>query len=48
MLKYDMESKGVSEVPQGNQAESYFPSESELQMAQVGYLIALKKVGVLR
>ena len=36
MLKYDIESKGVRDVPQVDQADLDLPSESDLQMAQVG------------
>lgn len=36
MLQYDMESRGARDVPQVDQADFYLPSESELQMAQVG------------
>ena len=36
MLQYDMESKGVRDVPQVDQADLALPSESDLQMAQVG------------
>ncbi len=36
MLKYDVESKGARDVPQVDQPDLYLPSESELQMAQVG------------
>ena len=39
MLRYDMESKGAREVPQVDQPDLYVPSESELQMAQVGFVI---------
>lgn len=41
MLKFDMESKGTQDVPQVNQADLYLPSESELQMAQVGFAIGI-------
>ena len=36
MLKFDIESKAGSQVQQVDQAELYLPTESELQMAQVG------------
>ena len=39
MLKFDMESKGSLDVPQADQSDLYLPSESELQMAQVGFVI---------
>ena len=38
MLKYDMESKGARDVPQVDQPGLYLPSDSELQMAQVGVI----------
>ena len=49
MLKYDLESKGGSEIPQGDQdhAELYLPSESELQMAQVGFVCSVQQISVL-
>ena len=36
-----MESKGAQEVPQVDQPDLYLPSESELQMAQVGFAIGI-------
>jgi len=41
MLKFDMESKGARDVPQVDQPDLYLPSESELQMAQVGFAIGV-------
>ena len=41
-----MESKGARDVPQVDQPDLYLPSESELQMAQVGLAvdITVKKI----
>ena len=36
-----MESKGAQEVPQVDQPDLNLPSESELQMAQVGFAIGI-------
>ena len=36
-----MESKGARDVPQVNQPDLYLPSESELQMAQVGFAVGI-------
>ena len=41
MLKFDIESKAGGQVQQVDQAELYLPTESELQMAQVGLFILL-------
>lgn len=41
MLKFDMESKGTRDVPQVDQPDLYLPSENELQMAQVGFVIGV-------
>ena len=41
MLKFDVESKAGSQVQDADQAELYHPTESELQMAQVGLFILL-------
>ena len=44
-----MESKGTRDVPQVDQPDLYLPSESELQMAQVGIAIGVpvKQIKVL-
>ena len=49
MLKFDIESKGARDVPQVDQPDLYLPSESELQMAQVGFAIGIpvKQIGFL-
>ena len=49
MLKFDMESKGARDVPQVDQPDLYLPSESELQMAQVGFAVGnpVKQIDVL-
>lgn len=36
-----MECKGARDVPQVDQPDLYLPSESELQMAQVGFAIGI-------
>jgi len=41
MLKFDLESKGARDVPQVDQPDLSLPSESELQMAQVGFAIGV-------
>ena len=40
MLRYDIESKEAKLVPQTNQASLYLPSETELQTAQVSFLLS--------
>ena len=49
MLKFDIESKGARDVPQVDQPDLNLPSESELQMAQVGFGIGIpvKQIGFL-
>lgn len=46
MLKYDVESKGARDVPQVDQPDLYLPSESELQMAQVGLVAGFPVVQI--